>query len=632
MKYRPEVDGLRALAIIPVVLFHAGFSSFSGGFIGVDTFFVISGYLITGILVSDHADGRFSFKTFYERRARRILPALFFVIGCCIPVAWLLMMPSDMLQFSRSVSAVPLFVSNILFWRESGYFEAGVELKPLLHTWSLAVEEQFYLVFPIILAVLWRLGPRLLTALAFVGGCASFALAQWGASNRPDAAFYLLPTRAWELLIGVMVALIVHQNWGQHVGIGPRNFASILGLGMLAAAVYAFDGNTLWPSYHTLLPTLGTALILLFGTGGTAVAWVLERKWLVGVGLISYSAYLWHQPLFAFVRYWLSGEPDALTATAICVATFVLAYATWRYIEQPFRRGRVAGVRSHVLWYSVAGSSLLVLIGFGIRDSTYLESRMSSRQKETYSALHYNETSEYKQGWRPGTCFMVLGVNGLDRFDLEGCLQEAPGKRNYLLLGDSYAAQFWAALQLKFPEVNVIQATAAGCRPLLSTSRSNDCTKLMKYLLTSYLKSGVKIDGVILSAKWDVWDEASFIDTLQLLKRDVPRVIVLGEMASFTRPLPTLIVRYMSDSGELSLVGNRFVRKDRLELGRRIREVSREAMVEYYSVVDAACPDQRCNVFTALGVPILFDDEHFTLGGAIRTIDRLTDGAGFSLN
>lgn len=206
MKYRREIDGLRALAVLPVIFFHAGFKAFEGGFVGVDIFFVISGYLITNIILSDLNAGKFSIVTFYERRARRILPALFFVMLCCLPFAWLWLVPTHLEDFCQSMAAVSVFSSNILFWRESGYFGVASELKPLLHTWSLAVEEQYYLFFPLFLLGLWKLRKRWIFGSLALVAIVSLLLAQWGAYNKPAATFFLLPTRGWELAIGALIA------------------------------------------------------------------------------------------------------------------------------------------------------------------------------------------------------------------------------------------------------------------------------------------------------------------------------------------------------------------------------------------------------------------------------------------
>ena len=218
MKYRAEIDGLRALAVLPVILFHAGFEWFSGGFVGVDVFFVISGYLITTIIISEMAEGKFSIINFYERRARRILPALFFVMLACLPFAWLWLAPSDLRDFGQSLVAVSTFSSNILFWWESGYFDTAAELKPLLHTWSLAVEEQFYILFPLFLMLTWRLGIKTILILLSIVFLISLGVAVWGTqyATHPkiiSGAFFLLPTRGWELLIGVFAAFYILSRY-----------------------------------------------------------------------------------------------------------------------------------------------------------------------------------------------------------------------------------------------------------------------------------------------------------------------------------------------------------------------------------------------------------------------------------
>lgn len=206
MNYRREIDGLRAVAVVPVILFHAGFQAFSGGFVGVDVFFVISGYLITSIILTEKQAGTFTLLGFYERRVRRILLALFVVMLACLPFAWFWMLPGDLRDFSRSLRYVSLFSSNILFLKQSGYFDTAVELKPLLHTWSLAVEEQYYVVFPVLLLLIWRLGKRWIVGIFAVMAVMSLAAAQWGSFYQPAATFYLLPTRGWEILLGVFIA------------------------------------------------------------------------------------------------------------------------------------------------------------------------------------------------------------------------------------------------------------------------------------------------------------------------------------------------------------------------------------------------------------------------------------------
>ncbi|MFM8875477.1 MAG: acyltransferase family protein, partial [Anaerolineae bacterium] len=306
MKYRADIDGLRGIAVIVVILFHAGFETFSGGFVGVDIFFVISGYLITTIILTELDKGHFSLVNFYERRVRRILPALVLVLTVSLIYAWFRLLPVDMEDFARSLVAVSTFSSNILFWQTSGYWETSSDIKPLLHTWSLAVEEQYYLIFPLFLMFMWRFRKRWIFASFILVAILSLAVAQWGAYNKPSASFYLLPTRAWEIAIGAVLAFIflyklkIVNNLISNTFLS--NIMAILGLTMIGYSVFFFDANTPFPSFYALVPTLGTGLIVFFSTSETITGRLLSTKPLVTIGLISYSAYLWHQPLFAFTR------------------------------------------------------------------------------------------------------------------------------------------------------------------------------------------------------------------------------------------------------------------------------------------------------------------------------------------
>lgn len=370
MKYRPEVDGLRALAVVPVILFHAGSTLFSGGFIGVDIFFVISGYLITTIILSELEAGHFSLINFYERRARRILPALFVVLFTSMLGAWFLLSALDGAKFASSVFGVITFTSNFVFWLDEGYFESASELKPLLHTWSLAVEEQYYLFFPLFLMAAFRIARKYVMLILITVGLLSFALTQWAIilsaerASIVSAGFFLLPTRAWELLVGSLVAFhLTRPNAAlrQH-GKRLHQVLSLAGIAMILCAIFAFDEHTPFPSHFALLPTVGTALIILYATAGTFAQTVLSNRILVVIGLASYSAYLWHQPVMAFYRYQQSSmsiAPLALVALLGLIA--LLAGLTWRYIEQPFRNRTTFG-RRVIFSYSASASVIAGLL------------------------------------------------------------------------------------------------------------------------------------------------------------------------------------------------------------------------------------------------------------------------------
>ncbi len=361
MNYRPEIDGLRALAVVPVILFHAGFPQFSGGYIGVDVFFVISGYLITTILITELQSGQFSLVRFYERRARRILPALFLVVAVSLFAGWFILFPADLEQLAMSVVAVATFLSNFFFWSESGYFDTSTELKPLLHTWSLAVEEQYYIFFPILLAALWRFGNRVLISVlvSVLALSLSVVLFDLGAISEKEAAFYLLPGRAWELMIGALISVLYVRNNFKSVSPAVAGSLSALGMSFILYAVFFFDENTPFPSHYTLIPTIGTALIILFEKPNTWSFRLLSNPICIGVGLVSYSAYLWHQPLFAYTRYLSLEEPSHLLMAGLSALTFLLAYLSFRFVETPFRIGSRFS-RSQIFKYSGAMGSVLV--------------------------------------------------------------------------------------------------------------------------------------------------------------------------------------------------------------------------------------------------------------------------------
>lgn len=447
MKYRAEVDGLRAVAVIPVILFHAGFELFSGGFVGVDIFFVISGYLITTILIDDLENKRFSIVHFYERRARRILPALFFVMLCCIPFGWLWMLPREFKDFSESLSAVSLFISNFLFWSESDYFATAAEKKPLLHTWSLAVEEQYYVLFPIFLFLMWRFGKNRVFWMILVTTACSLALSEWGWRNQATANFYLAPTRAWELFAGSIASFIVQKH-----GVKPNNTLALLGFSAIAFSIFVYDENTPFPSVYALVPVLGVVLLVLYAEKETFVARLLSTKFFVGIGLISYSAYLWHQPLFAFARIRLNSEPDIALISLLIFTTMILAFLSWKYIEKPFRNKKIIGKKLIFTFSAIAITttvSLGVLGHYFDREITYLRYKNNLAKTKTYDALEKAQNTSpvfiRSNRFDNGECkFSVENLSDGVANRLLSCHKKyGPG---VLVIGDSHATNLYHSL------------------------------------------------------------------------------------------------------------------------------------------------------------------------------------------
>lgn len=493
MKRRPDIDGLRAIAIVPVLLFHAGIRQFQGGFVGVDVFFVISGYLISKLVLDDIASSRFSILRFYERRVRRILPALFVLILGTSVVACRLLTPDDALSYGKSVLATMFFSSNILFARQTGYFDAPAESNALLHTWSLAVEEQFYIFYPLFLFLISRfLRKRYVWALLLVLGT-SFGYSVWAVSYHRSTAFYSAGARAWELLLGGVLALGVIPL--------PRNrflenLLAVLGIGFLAYSIVEFSSSTAFPGPAALLPTIGAALLIYTGeAGSTFAARVLSTKPVVFIGLISYSLYLWHWVLLFFARYWLARSLRIWEAAAVIGASIVIASLSWKFVENPFR-GRTRLIASRRLLFSVAAFASLAFASFG--GLLYLRHGLPSRfDHQVLDLLTRNYWAQNE------TC--------QDRLCPVGDNRATP---SFVIWGDSHAGALVPGLDpiAKANQLSGWIATSSGCAPLLGFKRYDvddpaKCARFNDYVLGQVAVQ--HIGTVFLHGRWAAYSEGN---------------------------------------------------------------------------------------------------------------------------
>ncbi len=473
MKYRGEIDGLRALAVIPVILFHAGIAKFKGGFVGVDIFFVISGYLITSIIMAEKSAGTFTLTSFYERRAKRILPALLLVIACAIPVAWFILPPLELKSFAQSIMATLAFGSNILFWMQSGYFDTTAELKPLLHTWSLAVEEQYYVFFPLLIMLLWRAGAKAITVIIAAALVSSLAFAVWFYGKDQVGAFYLLPARAWEILAGAMVALIGWRSSNRTV----NNIGSILGLVLVITSIFAYKKLAKLDALYAVPSVIGAVLIIQFAREGTVAHRLLTMRVFLSAGLLSYSAYLWHQPLFAFAKLRMAHDLSKPVIAALILATIVLSVLTYKFIENPTRKAK--GQKSSVVIGSTLAAALvLAVIGFIGNNKLGFPGRVDSFYSAEARAIENNLNLKFTNDSQASEFYKV----------------SPPPKETILIIGDSYVKNWSVGINenIDHSRYRVVAVTFLHCDVQINgktitaspeeSMYKEGCATLVKYL------------------------------------------------------------------------------------------------------------------------------------------------------
>ena len=463
-KYRAEIDGLRAIAILPVVLYHASVAGFSGGYVGVDIFFVISGYLITSIIARDIGRNRFSFVSFYERRMRRIFPALFTVIFFCLVAATILFAPKDFLEFGKSLMAMTVFISNIWFRRTiktGGYFDQTSDMLPLLHTWTLSVEEQFYIFFPLGLFLLnrWAKGRDALCLLLVI--LLSLLVSVWGAKYKPEGTFYLLAPRSWEFLIGAFLAIEAIPALDNRA---LREAMGLVGLGLIAYAVFTFNAETHFPGLNALFPCLGACLIIYSSQNGASfVKTILSFRPLVFIGVISYSLYLWHWPIIVFSKYFAAGKLSNMDTARALIASLVMAFISFEFIETPFRGPNTTISRRQIFGLGVSASVISFILGFMIYNYEGFPQRYDERTRKLVL-----ENYDRKNDWFDTQACANYRTKIHIISDVDFCEIGNKSTKKIMFWGDSHIEQLYPLIQNMYDKKElhnkgVIFAIGAGC-------------------------------------------------------------------------------------------------------------------------------------------------------------------------
>ena len=547
LRYREDIDGLRAVAVVPVLLYHAFPKLVPGGFIGVDIFFVISGFLITGIIHQQMLRGSFSIANFYARRIRRIFPALVTVVLVTFMIGWYALPPRDLKSLGTNIAGGAVFVQNFVLLGQVSYFDLAADKKPLLHLWSLGIEEQYYIVWPLLLLLIrrWRLRVLAVTAALAVVSFVACVIVQ---ARAPEYAFYLPVTRAWELLVGSGLALWLNGKTAapaEITGKTVRAFREIVGLCALLAilvALWRFSPKTPFPGYSTLVPVLATAALI--GTSNTLVhRYVLSSRGAVFIGLISYPLYLWHYPPMAYARIHFADAVPVLVMLGILLASVLLSWLTYQFIERPIRFGkRHAGYKIGAL---LGGMVALGAIGLVADQTNGLPMRIPESLRGFM--LTGEETSPY---WRRGKCLLLPDQSASD------FASECAGDGRHPLIavwGDSYAASLYPGLAHFGAEraFDVAEYTASSCPPLIGFVQPERrfCKGANDFVIERL--NGLKPDAVILYSTWSYGLDADGLAdrlkaTVSLLREArISKIVLLGPMATWLgESLPTNILDY----------------------------------------------------------------------------------------
>jgi peptidoglycan/LPS O-acetylase OafA/YrhL len=617
LKYRAEVDGLRTVAVLPVILYHAGYSFFSGGYIGVDVFFVISGYLITTNIASEIEQGNFKLLKFYERRARRILPALFFVLLVAVIAALFISSKGELYGFGRSLSSVSVFLGNVFFWQTASYFDTGADLKPLLHTWSLAVEEQYYLIFPLLLMLGWKRFRKITLAVLILGALASFGLSVWGSANSPTANFFLLPFRFWELLAGALVALyLLKRQPSEEATTWMHQLIGLVAIALIAYPIFTYEQDTPFPGWYALAPVVGSVLVILFVRPATWVGRVLTWSPVVLIGKISYSAYLWHVPVFAFVRQYFSDAPGPVVMFGLSVLSLVAAYFSWKFVETPFRTNRFG--RTFIFTGAVLGIVLFWAAGHGLR------ARASAMKVTLFEQRMADFAAQKVASW--GECFIDSNSQGPDVFKPK-CHAGETAEQKIVVWGDSHAAALAAGFNQN--GVKIIQFTATDCPPIDEDifPGHHYCYAMNNYALGEVGR--IKPQMVVLDANWYRYTKRNELlrNTIAEIKRESPEteVVVVGTAPLWQGSLPTLLAKRNVELTPWMTVRDPMFRELQV-LDKKMESIAgKDARFE--SALDALCKEERCLV-SVLGPdgqwePSAIDYGHLSVGAAQMVARRI---------
>jgi len=613
--YRWDIQGLRAIAVLAVVIFHINPQLLPGGYIGVDIFFVISGYLIMGFIWRDLNKESFSLVTFYIKRIYRLFPALFVMLLLSAIAAYFILLSDESVDFVYSFISTLFYVSNFYFYLEVDYFNEGMKFAPLLHTWSLSVEEQFYIIFPLVLLFVYQRGKAWLFHILIVLAIISLLLSELSIHWDESFAFYASPTRFFQFILGGIVSIHLQKYT---LSKGLNNLLGSIGFVIIILAMFFYTDKTLFPGLYALIPSLGTALILFSGLQRGYITLFLSNNIFKLIGNSSYSIYLWHWPLIVFYKLEVSPSLSIVEQIALFAASLLLGYISWRYIETSTRLAYKNSNTPKAIYSTIALSAVVSIGAF------YTFSGVSYRSIESQTKA--SQYLDYKaDNFRAGECFLTSEYDNINFFNKDKCITHSDEKKNYLLIGDSHAAHFYSALAKVIKDDETLsQVTASGCHPTLPYEGTKRCSSLVQWAYEELIKEK-SFDTIILSAHWSYPDKQHLLDAIELLLNYTDRIVVLGPNMEYLQPLPRLLVKMPKGEDTRVIYKTAGNYKAVASVDYHMKKYLDRDRVKYISVLKVLCDSSGCTTTTREGTPITFDSGHFTHEGASYVVGKIKD-------
>ena len=628
---RLDIDGLRALAVGAVLAFHAFPYWFPGGYAGVDVFFLISGFVITRSHIGSVENGTFDWVDFYRRRIRRIFPALFLVLLASAIAGWVLLWPVDLVRLGTNIVAAALFVPNLLLWSEAGYFDVTSHTKPLLHLWSLGIEEQFYLLWPVMLLLLGRAKWLIFALLAL--SVVSFVYSAYTVDTAPTAAFYSPLSRMWELGAGCILAIWAHRRADAPVfSAQSRNAMSMSGVALVVITFVTLESNSPFPGWRATLPVLGTALVIA-GEDASVNRAILSNRSVVYIGLISYPLYLWHWPLLTFSRI-VHGELSVMTHVSLLSAAFVLAAATYNFIERPISKVRNIRVVSRTAIASMGFVGLAGLFFWSVGGALF---RFPAEIQPIIAHKNY----EFKKDARFPACWLADDVD-FNKIAKECYPSSDRTKQSVLIWGDSHAARLYPGMRVVLDSgVDVAQFTRNSCPPVLDVVRGS-CTRGNRAILDQLRVVPPAI--VVLFGAWerygDDWSPDSYLggklaSTIDQLRRaGVAKIILVGPAPYFHPGLPELVFHQWKEDSRVGALPGRLIegvstKTPRIDMD--LSRIARSQAVQYASIYNFLCNSEGCLTHISRTDLVTWDYGHLTTSGATMVVRGMVDAGLLSV-